>query len=282
MLVVACAQTVAHARVLLISDVDDTIRVTHVKVKAKAFWRGAFYNEAFTGMAPLYHLVKSMPEGARIDYVSNKPRKLENIPGTVTHEKFLAVFPDGENLLVRAALNDNPEEKRAHKHAAIQRLLAEALTDLPPGERLAVALVGDNGEDDPRVYDEAVRLARAKLTDGFRNRVRFHQFIRNVYGTDGQALRDGQHPFTTAGELALLLARDGVFTTEQKAEVASFVEGLPADFSNYAAYAPKWINCSNHPKNSLHTLATDASLADVAAKTELRVISLCFPQGAIQ
>lgn len=281
----AAVHLVAEARVILISDIDDTIRVSHVRDKFKVLIRGIGRNEAFTGMAPLYHLVKSMPEGAQVAYVSNKPLQLELAQrkfNVVSHQKFLAIFPDPESLYLRTeggALDNNREDKRAHKRSTIQHLLREAFANLPPGERLAVAMVGDNGEDDPLVYEEAVRLARPQLTPDLGDRVRFYQYIRNVYGQAGTPLAPGQRPFTSAAELGLLLAGDGFFDPGQKSQVRAFTRSLPPVFSNHARKTPAWIDCRNHPLDTLKPLTKDPVLADAAVAVQAQINQLCSLPG---
>lgn len=277
----------AEARVVLISDVDDTIRVSHVRDKFKLLIRGAARNEAFTGMAELYALVRSMPEGAQIYYVSNKVQKLEdtqkNFPA-VTHEKMLADnrFPDAENLRLRDSsgyFNNDREQKYTHKMTAVQQIVANALVDLPAGDRLEIVMIGDNGEDDPKVYADSTDLLRSKLTAGLRPRVRIHQLIRNIYGAEGQAIRKDQLAFATAGELALLLARGGLFSDAQKRELGTFVNSIPTNFSNHSKEAPKWVNCSNHPFEQLRPLANDAQLASSVATTYRNLQKLCLRNG---
>ena len=77
----------AKSKILFISDVDDTIKISHVRSKADSASNAFFNYKSFLGMSKLYQLVSKAPD-VNIFYVSNAPSFLMNS----NHKKFLNQF----------------------------------------------------------------------------------------------------------------------------------------------------------------------------------------------
>lgn len=178
------------AQTLLISDIDDTIKVANVKdISEAAFW--AFDNESrFTGMSDLYRLLAQEHADLKIVYLSKAPRWLLGS----THQKFLANgrFPAGQYI------PRTEYSSETHKLRNIRKLM----DSLRPRK---VLLFGDNGEQDVEVYSQIVN-------EYAHQGIEFHQFIRIVYASgkheEGVPLRDEQIGFVSPIEVSLELEKE--------------------------------------------------------------------------
>jgi len=135
----------------VISDIDDTVKVTQVRdqhqMLLNTFTR-AF--EAMPGMAQHYRDLARKPQ-TRFHYLSSSPIQL--LPALADFLRD-AGFPAGSTHLRESTtwrtLIPGAGESRAHKLAAINRLM----DDFPERRFL---LVGDSGELDPEIYGEVAR-----------------------------------------------------------------------------------------------------------------------------
>lgn len=144
-------QLLASEGVSVISDIDDTIKISDVTDKqallANTFLR-AF--RPAPGMAELYG--RWAESGVAFHYVSSSPWQL--FPAL---DRFLGreAFPRGSFHLKQFRLKDESffslfQEGEAHKIPVIESILAAF-----PGRRFI--LVGDSGERDPEIYGEIAR-----------------------------------------------------------------------------------------------------------------------------
>ena len=168
------AQLLGETGLSVISDVDDTIKVTHVRDRHEVV-RRTFYEpfQPVDGMAALFH--DWAARGASFHYVSASPWQLYE-----PLAEFAATngFPDGSWHLKQfrvkdgsfLALLDSPEK---YKTAVIEPLLRQF-----PKRRFI--LVGDSGERDPEIYGALARKFPTQI-----QRV----FIRDVTSEDANAAR---------------------------------------------------------------------------------------------
>lgn len=150
----------------VISDIDDTIKVTEIHDK-KATVRNTFLEEfrPVPGMAELYEKWAEYP-GAAFHYLSCSPWQLYD---ALEEFRRSAGFPAGSFHLKGLRLKDGSlfdffDAPEAHKRAVIDWLLESC-----PTRRFI--LVGDSGQDDPEIYGEIARRHPGRI-------VRI--FIRNV------------------------------------------------------------------------------------------------------
>lgn len=202
----------AFSYTLIISDIDDTIKVSHVLNNAGKVANALNVTKPFTGMAQLYQLLLNQnPQASRIVYLSNAPKEVAGIPAMkLSHEAFLSYnnFPAGE-LDLRADIF-NPH----HKITELRRLLSQERPDL-------VILIGDNGERDPEIYYQAAREFGAKM--------RIVSFIHILYASKkpmllpkfmaetGSKLYPGQIGYVTPVEIALELQSQKILRAEDSA-----------------------------------------------------------------
>jgi len=163
--------------VSVISDIDDTIKISHVTDKT-ALLRATFIEPfaAAPGMADFYRELAAA--GASFHYVSSSPWQLYEPLDEWMGE---AGYPRGSLHLKAFRWKDSSifelfKSSRKTKPPVIEQIMA----DLP---RRRFIFIGDSGEHDPEIYGD---LARQHP-----DRVR-HLFIRNVTGEarDNPRMRD--------------------------------------------------------------------------------------------
>ncbi len=154
----------------VISDVDDTIKVSHVRERQKLL-RKTFYEP--DGMAAVYRAWAT--NGASFHYVSASPWQLyEPLAEFTSTNRFPAGSWHMKQFRVKdstfLALFDSPE---AYQPGVIEPMLRQF-----PKRRFI--LVGDSGERDPEIYGALARKFPEQV-----HRI----FIRDVTGEDAKAAR---------------------------------------------------------------------------------------------
>jgi hypothetical protein len=141
----------------VISDIDDTIKITEILAGAKIVIKNTFFRDfaAVPGMAKMYHALG----GAAFHYVSGSPYQLYRPLAEFLFSNE-AGFPEGtfhmknlrKNLLTASSwedLQDLVGENATFNQKITQ--ISELMTRFP--ERKFI-LIGDSGEKDPEVYRE--------------------------------------------------------------------------------------------------------------------------------
>lgn len=170
---------------LLISDVDDTVKITHVTSKVRAAGRGLLRNAVYAGMAALYREL-----AVEIVFVSGSPQSLESKLRRSLIER--GGFPEARFVL-RNWLRER--DLTAFKRMRLQ--------ELANNSRQSLILVGDDSEKDPEIFLELA----SKLPLG---RVLAIYIRQNLY----RPLPQGVVPFATAFELAVAELRAGRLSVE--------------------------------------------------------------------
>ncbi len=174
----------------VVSDIDDTIKITEIPAGTEIVLRNTFLRDfvAVPEMAQIYRALYQDPTNASFHYVSGGPWQLysplaeflikkEGFPPgsfhmrTVNKTLSAASFLNDLKLLVEDgfSLSDlSREETRKHKVAEITTLM----TNLPDRQ---FYLIGDSGEKDPEAYGE-IRSKFSKLVKEIR--------IRDVVNAD--------------------------------------------------------------------------------------------------
>lgn len=185
----------SQAQVVVISDIDDTIKVSHVLDRSDATSNAARIDNLFIGMPELYQLIQSSTN-AKMFYLTNAPRALMSR----LHRDFLIKnqFPNG-SLALRENIFDN-----SHKIRMIRQIVNQEKPQL-------LILVGDNGEKDPDIYYQATQ----EFPD-----LKIITYIRQAYsaflGEDrGSELYASQMGFVTPIEVALSLKQFSLLNESQ-------------------------------------------------------------------
>jgi len=143
--------------VLLISDVDDTVKITHVRHRMRAVVRGLFRRTVYGGMAALYREM-----AADLVFLSASPQFLEKrLHRTLIHR---SGFPAGRFILRNwLTERDVATFKRRHLAAVLAACPTQAI------------LIGDDTEHDPQLFLEAATNARPGQVAAIYIRQNVHQ-----------------------------------------------------------------------------------------------------------
>ncbi len=199
-------QVVLSRTVLLVSDMDDTIKVSHVLDPDSAVANAISLKNAFMGMPELYQKLSRIEGATRIHYLSNAPEDIMR----KFHKKFIRKnrFPKGE-LVLNSKLLD-PE----HKVKSLRKMIEK----FQPDEMI---LIGDNGEHDPEVYGQ-IRKEYPHIGGLTYIHLAYSKF--GFEGSFGKPLLDNQIGWVTSLDLALDLMFKGVLTMKDYLHVVKAVE----------------------------------------------------------
>lgn len=225
----------AQAKTLVISDVDDTIKISYVRSKMEMVSFSAFADSLFFAMNDVYQELeqkaKRSGEDMKFYYLSN------GFTPTVeeVHTKVLRDFdfPKG-----RYISRPNPLVK-THKLDHIRRLI-----NIEKPER--VIFIGDNGEKDPIDYRKIVLEYAAS---GIHFSTHIHmvydqpkdvspQLYANLKGRDQEGMFPAQLGFLNAAELAVQLFDIGQIDRQQTSRLVSLVEAAVQEQKANAVYGP--------------------------------------------
>ncbi len=177
----------------VVSDVDDTIKISEVRDKRRLLER-TFLDpfEAAPHMAEAYQ--KLLAKGAMFHYLSAGPWQL--YPGLAPFCQ-QANFPEGSWHLKRFAWDTDGikalfAEPEQHKLPLIESLFTAA-----PGRQFI--LIGDSGERDPEIYativrrypDQVRRIVIRDVTHEQRDSPRYRKIFRDVPGGQWQLITEG-------------------------------------------------------------------------------------------
>lgn len=163
---------------IVISDIDDTLKMSHVTKTSGMATRAFMTSITFKGMPELMQEISKSKKFSNFYYVSSAPEKLMKR----SHTKFITSnsYPLGMLVLRK------DESSETHKLNSIRNILEKEQPD-------EVLLFGDNGELDSEIYEQ--------IESEFPS-IKFTVFIHHVYDKNAQT---GQHSFTTAVEPLLSL-----------------------------------------------------------------------------
>lgn len=208
------------AKTIVISDIDDTLKMAHVKAVGGALSRAFMTKITFAGMPDLLNEIAKQKKVESFYYLSNAPEFVMKR----SHTKFISVnkYPMGKIIL------RSTESKEDHKIINIKKIIETEKPD-------EVIFFGDNGERDSSIYREAMDLYPE---------IKFNTFIHYVYPN---AIEANQTAFVTALEPLLALINDGVLSltsllTASKLSTAIALEGERETFK--VQYFPEFLDCS--------------------------------------
>lgn len=217
----------ASAKVLVVSDIDDTLKVTHVLSKGGQFTSVFDNNSRFVGMAELFRLIDQSYEDVEFHYVSLAPRFLME----AQHQAFLQNngFPvDG--LYTNPGIKQDPNLK--------QKVIRKLMSSLQPE---LVIYFGDNGQFDTAVYDQMSREFP---------QIPSVTYIREAYSSSGKIpypTRPGQVSFVTSLELSLDLISRGLIPESTYLPMESLVYERMLRDDGHERFGemvfPWWLDC---------------------------------------
>ncbi len=190
----------APLETLVISDIDDTIKLSHILSKGGAVARAVDSDSWFYGINYLYQVLLQNNPSAKIAYLSAAPEVILES----THTKLLAKgnFPKGFYIARTQFISG-----KDHKLKAIRNLLNKYKP------RKAI-LIGDNGERDSIVYNQITKEYK-------KQNIEFYTYIRFAYSKKNQKyahklnpIYPGQFLFVTPIEMAIELYKQKNLTQQ--------------------------------------------------------------------
>jgi Uncharacterized conserved protein (DUF2183) len=185
-----------NSPLLLISDLDDTIKISHTQSKLATVYRGLFRTSAFAGMAQLYgEILADRP--ARFLLVSSSPPQIRR-----KIEFFLKKngFPEAEIVL-----------RDWIRQPSIPKYKLGTILSLVETSEVPVLLIGDDTEHDPEVFAHVHKRFPAKIA------------ARYIHIVRGRELPDGSQGFFTAFDLACLELAAGRLGNDQVLRIGEAV-----------------------------------------------------------
>lgn len=182
--------------ILLLSDLDDTIKISNTKAPFVTVYRGLFRSSAFAGMSELYKELLAHEESSFYIVSSSPPAIRGKIEYFLTKNR----FPKAEIIL-----------RDWIRQPSILKYKLKRILDLTENSRYPVILVGDDTEHDPEVF--------AHVSKKFPDKV-LARYLRVV---TGRALPEGSHGFFTAFDLACAELASGRLEAEQVLKVGEAV-----------------------------------------------------------
>lgn len=243
----AAAPARAEPRALtLLSDVDDTVKITHVTSPARAVVRGLARNAVFAGMAALYRELN-----AELVFLSASPTFLEGRLRRTLIER--AGFPPARFVLRRWGAEPDIGAFKRHW-----------LTTLAGQSPVPVILVGDDTERDPELF----LTAAAELPRG---RVAAIYIRRNLH----RPLPPGVIAFLTAYDLALHEVGFGRLTPEAALRVGEAT--LAGEGRGARRLLPPFYRCPSEPPPTTlpEVVPGDARLVAMRDRIHAHTRALC-------
>lgn len=173
---------VAPDGVLLISDIDDTIKVTNVRDRTELMRRTFLRElEAVPNLAPVYR--RWLGDTGHLHFVSSSPWQLQ---GELAHMAEQAGFPPATYSLKTIRLKDSSLLSLFTDPEQTKPMDIEPLLERFPDRR--VILAGDSGEKDPEIYgaiyrahpDRIERIVIRDVTKDARSSARYEKAFREV------------------------------------------------------------------------------------------------------
>lgn len=220
------AQT-APTKILLITDIDDTIKISSSRNYGE-FARNLYSKNQFTGMADLFHMLNRQSELV-VAYVTNGPTAIQD-----SRYSFLKFhdYPKGEVFF-----KENLAESK-HKLFTIRKLIQEH-------QPSHVIMLGDNASHDPEIY--------IKIMDEFSNQMKLYTFIHRIYPDKYTADESRYFSYITSVELALqlhsqLLVSDSQFEDYYNKIYPQLLQEIKSgtNYVNASLAFPSFIQCTDY------------------------------------
>ena len=229
---------------ILISDIDDTVKITNVLDRDDAVKNAVAGEQVFAGMAELYKYMLGP------DSTSNRLIFMSGSPKVLAH-KVRELLNDSGFPTHRTVLRDRRETFRSaseYKTKHIQRMYATSQAQF--------MLIGDDTESDPEVY---AAFAVSKRPD--------QVLAIYIHRVTGRQLPSGTISFVTAYDIAVHEYQAGRLSEDQAASVGAVVLA-----SRDRNFLPRFQEC---PNESVGDSPLPNSLADLKLRINNRLAELC-------
>lgn len=189
----------AFAKVVIVSDLDDTIKITNVGSAYQATVNGVFKKNVFSGMPEFLKEARSYSEDLHV--LTASPSLIyKNVHRTLNYNKIKFT-----SLFLRNILKDRDSYK--YKIGRLKYLMDKSDDEF--------ILIGDDANHDPEIYNEIKNLYPNKVMAIYINVIR------------GRELPITSQPYYTAADLALRELEAGRMSIESARSVLATVSGEP-------------------------------------------------------
>ena len=155
----------ASARTIVISDIDDTIKMTGVlNNKISVGFYGVFGKRAFAGMSELYNEFHA--KGLGIHYVSGSPQMIDCRIEDFLNERD---FPQGDQRFLKDKISSDTYK---FKMESIRNVIEKE-------NPTSVILIGDDTEHDPDIYHDISKEYPEKISAIYIRAVRNAELPKN-------------------------------------------------------------------------------------------------------
>jgi hypothetical protein len=171
----ASAIAKSKMKLLVVSDIDDTIRMTGVSNKPKVLVKNFIIGQEFRPYPWLIKFYSDLEKSknyqeTKFYYLSSSPSALDVVNWLKKNRA-----PSGD-IRQRNFYEVMTKKSRIYKEEALKFYLRNHLRSLKKGEHLDILMFGDNGEADPLVYQSIINLPEFSKD----LRLSFKIFIRTV------------------------------------------------------------------------------------------------------
>lgn len=232
----------AAARCLIISDIDDTVLVTHaaklLRMLATTFFGNALTRQLFPGTVALYKALRRGPdpdtdESNAIAYVTSSPFNLHGLLYLIFKENGL---PPGAFFMTDWGLDEDrwlTRSHRDHKLGAIRQVL-----DWYP--ETPVILIGDSGQHDTSIYVETALTFPGVIAQILIRNVSDDDRIELLEAELAELENTGTHfsIFKDSAEAAAILEAGGRISVAQSEEVHRIVHEPAPSFIELVTNRP--------------------------------------------
>jgi hypothetical protein len=244
----AQAQTqTADIRNFIVTDIDDTVKLTDVNHLTDAIVRSVFGRKAFAGMSTLYREISERNDRSTLFFVTGSPRIFRKpLVEMIVANKFPAPWM----LSLRDLSKSTPEFKVAR--------ITEILQGLPPEGKLI--LVGDDGENDPETYATLLAQNPGRIAGVYIHRIQ------------NRVLPAGEFAYDTAMDIAVSEMEKGRLSAEQVMRVGNAVlaesQGDDERLALNYCYCPLSLD-------PVHNVGSQSDAAELNARIRQRLVQIC-------
>lgn len=242
------------AKPVIVSDIDDTIKISHVRSKIDQGLRAFLISPLFKGM-PLTYQYLTCELQTQIYYVTNAPGWLMGS----SHSEFLNLhnFPSGM-VFFRKSLTDTE-----HKYNSISEIIRQE----NPKQMI---LIGDDGEADAHIYHQIQQDYP---------QIEFRIYIRSVYETFNN-LPDGMKLFRIPAEIILDLAKiDWIEPSSALVPIDQILADVRDHFRFREGFGPlyltTWMNEEKFVESWKYVAYEKDQLSTKVADSSSRALSRC-------
>lgn len=237
----------ALGKTLVISDVDDTIKVTDVLgSKIDVVYNGLFSKKKFSGMSELYQRLNK--KDTVIYYVTGSPQIIKGVVNEFLEDNF---FPQSKNLILKNKIKDDTFN---FKLEAIRKLIGE----IKPDEMI---LIGDDTEFDSDVYTQIAKENPGQVKSIYiravQNKILQNQNFFSPVEIAGAEFFKGRLSFNDLQSVA-----NGFFKQEKNSKLAITNRYCPREGRVFI--------------ETLKQYSRDQKLIDLFEKTQEKIIETCL------